>query len=103
MTTQPAALQILRDAAAPFRLQVVRTTASPLPELVLIRVEPDGRPVARLQYAEPSSGSPVLRTLIQDDLSASEQAVIERHVEERLAPVIRRIFSYVVWTSLVDE
>lgn len=103
MTARAAVLQELSRVAAPYGLEVIRTRDSMLPELVLTRSQTDHLPLARLQYIEAKSGPPVLRTLIHDDLSAAEQTEIERHVEERLAPVIRRMFSYALWTSLVDE
>lgn len=102
MTTRAGALQQLDEAAAPYALKVARTSASLLPELVLIRVQLDGLAVVRLQYAEADRGPPVLRTLIHDDLPRAEQMEVERHVEERLAPVIRQVFSFALWMSLAD-
>jgi hypothetical protein len=101
MTTAEA-LRLLSEAAAPYQLRIVKNDESLLPDLVLFRPRPDGRPVGRLQYFEPDVGQPYLRSLIVDDVSQAEQAVIEQHMRERLAPVILRIFSFTLWVSLAD-
>lgn len=102
MTTRTEALLLLAKAAAPYQLGIVRSE-SLLPELILFRPEPDGRPVARLQYYEPEVGQPRMRSLIVEEVSQAEQAVIEQHMKLRLDPVIHRIFSFTLWMSLADD
>jgi len=96
------ALRRLPDAAAPYGLRVVKTQYSELPELILFRPAPDGREVARLRYFEPDVGQPYIRSVIPVEVTAAEQAGIERHIEERIAPLILDIFSFVLWISLAD-
>src|SRR6059058_409687 len=87
------ALRRLSEAASPYRLRVVQTQCSELPELVLLRPAPDGREVARLRYFEPDVGQPYMRSVIPAEVTATEQAEIERHIDERLAPVILDVFT----------
>ena len=101
MTTAEA-IRVLSEAAAPYQLRIVKSEESLLPELVLLRPQPDGREVGRLQYFEPDVGQPYLRSLIVEDVSQAEQAVIEQHMQQRLAPVILRIFSFTLWMSLAE-
>ena len=95
-------MRLLSEAAAPYQLRIAKSKESLLPDLVLFRPQPNGRPVGRLQYFEPDVGEPYVRSLIVDDVSQAEQAVIEQHMRERLAPVILRIFSFTLWMSLAD-
>ena len=94
------ALRRLSEAASPYRLRVVQTQYSEL--LVLFRPTPDGREVARLRYFEPDVGQPYMRSVIPAEVTATEQAEIERHIDERLAPVILDVFSFALWISLAD-
>ena len=96
------ALRRLSEAASPYRLRVVQTQYAELPELVLFRPTPDGREVARLRYFEPDVGQPYMRSVIPAEVTATEQAEIERHIDERLAPVILDVFSFALWISLAD-
>src|SRR5438093_11474805 len=86
------ALRRLSEAASPYRLRVVQTQYSEL--LVLFRPTPDGREVARLRYFEPDVGQPYMRSVIPAEVTATEQAEIERRIDERLAPVILDVFSF---------
>ncbi len=43
-----------------------------------------------------------MRSVIPVEVTASEQAEIDRHMEERIAPVIVDIFSFALWMSLAD-
>ena len=101
-TSKEETLRRLAKAASPYSLRVVKTQYSELPELVLFRPAPDGREVARLRYFEPDVGQPYMRSVIPVEVTASEQAEIDRHMEERLAPVIVDIFSFALWMSLAD-
>ncbi len=96
------ALRRLSEAASPYGLRVVKTQFSELPELVLYRPAPDGREVARFRYYEPGVGQPYMPSVIPAEVTATEQAEIERHMEERLAPVILDIFSFTLWIALAD-
>jgi hypothetical protein len=96
------ALRRLSEAAAPYGLRVVKTQYSELPEVVLFRAPPDGREVARFRYFEPDGGQPYMRSLFPHDVTVAEQREIDRHMEERLAPVILDIFSFVLWFSLTE-
>lgn len=96
------ALARLAEAASPYGLRVVKTEYSELPELVLLRPAPDGREVARLRYFEPDVGQPYFRSVFPIEVSGAEGAEIERHMGERLAPVILDIFSFALWIWLAD-
>jgi len=37
------------------------------------------------------------------DCPGEEHVQVERQLEERVAPIIRRVFSYTVWLSLADS
>jgi hypothetical protein len=87
-TSKEEALRRLSEAASPYGLTVIKTQYSELPELVLCRPAPDGREVAGLRYFEPDVGQPYMRSVIPAEGTATEQAAIERHIDERLAPVI---------------
>ncbi len=99
-TTKEEALRRLSEAASPYGLRVVKTQYSELPELVLFRPAPDGREVARYRYFEPDVGQPYMRSLFPHGVTTAEQAEIEHHMEERLAPVILDMFSFALWISL---
>lgn len=93
----------LSEAASPYEIRVVKTQYSELPDLVLFRPAPDGSPVARYRYFEPDVGQPYVRSLFPHDVTAAEQAQIERHMEGRLTPLILDVFSFALWISLADE
>src|SRR6266704_1513977 len=93
-TSKEEALRRLSEAASPYGLRVLKTQYSELPELVLYRPAPHGREVARLRYFEPDVGQPYLRSVIPAEVTATQQAEIERHIDERLAPVILDVFSF---------
>ena len=101
-TSREEALRRLSEAASPYGLRVLKTQYSELPELVLYRPAPDGREVARFRYFEPDVGHPYMRSVIPTEVTATEQAEIERHMQERLAPVMVEIFSFAPWLSLAD-
>jgi hypothetical protein len=101
-TSGQEARRRLSEAASPHSLRLVKTQYSELPELVLYRPAPDGREVARIRYFEPDVGQPYMRSLFPHDGTTAEQAEIERHIEERLAPVILDI-SFALWISLADS
>ena len=81
---------------------IVKSEESLPPELVLLQPQPDRRQVGRPQYFERDVGQPYLRSLIVGDVSQAEQAVIEQLMQQRLAPVILRIFSFTLCMSLAD-
>jgi len=59
-------------------------------------------PDSTLRYFEPDVGQPYMRSVIPAEVTATEQAEIERHIDERLAPVILDVFSFALWISLAD-
>ena len=92
----------MSEAASPYGLPALKTQCSEPPELVLLRRAPDGREAARFRYFEPAVGPPYMRSLFPHDGAVAEQAEIERHKEERLAPVMLDVFSLALWLSLAE-
>src|SRR5205809_8106885 len=88
------ALRRLSEAASPYRLRVIQTQYAELPELVLFPPTPDGREVAPLRYFDPDVGQPYIRSVIPAKLTATQQAEAERHIDERLAPLIVDVLAF---------
>src|SRR5437667_12794574 len=94
------ALRRLSEAASPYRLRVVQTQYAELPELVLFRPTRDEREMARLRYFEPDVGQPYMRSVIAAEVTAAQQAEVERHIDDRRAPVTVDIFAFALVVSL---